>query len=566
MKKLKFEKLWLLSTQERRARTEIFDADVTTIVADNEFGKSSLVKSLYSALGADPSKTPEAWKNAKVILLLKLNINDETYYILRQDGYFAFFDNEEKLLWTANSIVSDLAPKISKFLDFNILFKQKGGKSITPPPAFCFLPFYIDQDKGWTDTWASFSGLGMISNFQTEIAEFHTGIKPPEYYKAKIDKDYASTKRNELLQEKGALTKAKKRFSDKRKKIGIALDIETFQDRIQALLKEQNIIQSLYDELRSEISDLQSIRSVAREEAEIAKKVLSELNADIKFATDFSDSEIVCPVCSTIHENDFANRFGLTNDADACRTILVGAQAKVEKLDKDIAQKLTGVPELENRISNIKEILEETRGEVKLADMLKDESERLVDKSFEDEEAALDVDIGKFNTKISDAKQKMSEFTKASHKKKIVEFYDNKLRTFCGELNISNIPSSVWGKVRPIISETGSLNPRLLLAYYYAVLHTINEYSTACFCPIIIDTPLQQDPDFENSKRLIQFAIDRKPENSQLVLATGSLHGIETSGVSIEPNSFRSLLSEDQYDEVYDFVLPFINASLSDIT
>ncbi|MCF2904640.1 hypothetical protein L0666_06555 [Octadecabacter sp. CECT 8868] len=562
MKRLKFEKLWLLSTQERRARTESFDPDVTSIVADNEFGKSSLVKSLYSALGADPYKTPEAWKNAKVALLLRFTVGGATYYILRQEGYFALFDDAKKLLWTASSVVAGLAPKIGELLDFHISLKQKGGKSITPPPAFCFLPFYVDQDNGWSDTWASFSGLGMVPAYKSEIAEFHTGIKPRQYYIAKSKRDEAITSRKLLSDEKGALLKAKKRFSDKRKKLGIALDVEVFKDRIQALLKEQNALQSLYDDLRAKVSDLQSLRSIAQEEVDIAERVLSELNSDIKFATDFSDDEIVCPVCSTVHDNDFANRFGLINDADACRIVLIEARAKVAKHDGDIEKVLRSVPSLEKRISSIKAILQETRGEVKLADMLKDESERLVDKSFEDEERVLDGEIGILNVTASDAKAEMDSLTKASRKKKIVEFYDAKLREFCGLLNITNIPSSVWGKVRPVISETGSLNPRLLLAYYYAVLHTIDEFSTSCFCPIVVDTPLQQDQDPENSKRLIRFAIENKPVGSQLILATGSLNRIVPPGRLIEPDSKRSLLSEDKYEDVYDFMLPFLNASL----
>ena len=52
MKRLKFEELWLLSTKEKKARAESLSNEVTAVVADNEFGKSSLVKSLYATLGA----------------------------------------------------------------------------------------------------------------------------------------------------------------------------------------------------------------------------------------------------------------------------------------------------------------------------------------------------------------------------------------------------------------------------------------------------------------------------------------------------------------------------------
>jgi hypothetical protein len=274
MKRLRFKRLWLLSSQEKKARVEDFSQATTVVVADNDFGKSSLIKSLYSSLGADPSRTPEAWMNAKVETLLEFEIDGTDYHILRQAGRFFLFDQEGSLIWTASSIVKELGPKIGELLDFEILTKLRGGENVVPPPAFCFLPFYIDQEKGWVDTWASFSGLEMVSNYKNDIARYHTGIRPKEYYRAKAARDEALAARKELLQERDALSKAKKRFSNKRKKIGIALDVGAFEDRIKELLKEQNALQKSYDEVRGEIGQLQSQRTASQEEVEIAAKVL----------------------------------------------------------------------------------------------------------------------------------------------------------------------------------------------------------------------------------------------------------------------------------------------------
>ncbi|MCR9111385.1 MAG: hypothetical protein NXH94_21255 [Rhodobacteraceae bacterium] len=562
MKKLKFKRLWLLSNQEKKARVEDFSHAATAVVADNDFGKSSLIKSLYSSLGADPSRTPEAWKNAKVESLLEFEIDGNNYFILRQAGRFALFEQDGSLIWTASSIVKELGAKIGELLDFEIVTKLKGGSNAVPPPAFCFLPFYLDQEKGWVDTWASFSGLEMVSSYKDDITRYHTGIRPKEYYRAKALRDEAAAARNELAQERAALSKAKKRFSDKRKKIGIALDVGAFEDRIKALLKEQNGLQRSYDEIRGEIGQLQSQRTASQEEVEIAAKVLSELEADIKFSQKLSEAEIVCPVCSTVHENDFANRFGLHNDAEACRIVLVEARARVQRLDKDIDAKLRAIPALKKRIERIQEILEETRGGIKLGDMLRDESERIVDDTFEQEERSIDGDIGELNDKIVEAKKEMSSFDKKEHKKKIIKFYAGKLREFCSKLGVENVPTNMWGKIRPTIKETGNRAPRLLLAYNYAVLHTIHEFSTSCFCPIVVDTPLQQDPDPKNAEKMIRFAINDRPKGSQLVLATGSMQGVEFSGREINPETKEQLLRADQYEAVRMHMLPFLNAVL----
>lgn len=564
MRKLKFEKLWLLSLREGTARVEEIDPNVTCVVAGNEFGKSSLVKSLYATLGADPARIPDAWKLAKPVSLLRFSVDGAQYFMLCQDGFFGLFDGNQNLLWTANSVSSELAPKLGELLGFEIYLKQRNGKSIVPPPAFCFLPFYIDQDHGWTDTWASFGGLGMFPNYKPEIADYHTGIKPKEYYQARIEQDAATDAKGKLVSERGALLKAKKRFSDKRKRIGIALDVEKFKDRIEALLKEQNALQQQYDAIRSDVSNLQSQRAGAQEELEVSKTVLAELDADVQFASKIEDSLIVCPLCSTVHENDVANRFGLANDADMCREVLIEAKRRVQALDTEISKRMSGVPKLQTRINSINQILQETRGQIKLADMLKDESERLVDQSFEDEEAALEAEIGKLTAAVLDAKAKMKELLSAERKKEIIKFYGDKMRAFCAELGLATPPSKMFDGVRPVINETGNARPRLMLAYYYAILHTIHKYSTSCIAPIVVDTIKQQDPDPENSRKMIKFAIEKRPKGSQLILATGDMHGVDTKGTLVEPNSFRAIMSEAAYKQVHGFVKPFLDKALTD--
>ena len=112
MKKLKFEELWLQSTKEKKAWNSALAADVVTVVADNEFGKSSLVKSLYSTLGVEPHKTPDSWKNAQVLNHFKFSINSISYYILRDGAFYTLFDSERKKLWSLGETRSALAQEL----------------------------------------------------------------------------------------------------------------------------------------------------------------------------------------------------------------------------------------------------------------------------------------------------------------------------------------------------------------------------------------------------------------------------------------------------------------------
>jgi hypothetical protein len=76
---------------------------------------------------------------------------------------------------------------------------DKTGKIIVPPPAYFFLPYYVDQDKGWLESWASFANLGQLSNWKRDVTEYHTGIKPNSYYKTSAEVERLKSKQVKSL-------------------------------------------------------------------------------------------------------------------------------------------------------------------------------------------------------------------------------------------------------------------------------------------------------------------------------------------------------------------------------
>ncbi|EGD60414.1 hypothetical protein Y88_0062 [Novosphingobium nitrogenifigens DSM 19370] len=286
-----------------------------------------------------------------------------------------------------------------------------------------------------------------------------------------------------------------------------------------------------------------------------------ELDADVKFTQDLSDAQVVCPTCNTIHENDFANRFSLISDADACRGFLASARHSLVEVEDDVARQFQSLKASEERIRRIEALLEAQRGEIKLRDMLKDESERIVDATIAAERAVIDEGISSWHAKEDAAGELMKRHSSAKRKAEIVAFYAKKLSAFALELGVT-FGTSAGKSVSPKINETGSYGPRALLAYHYALLHTIREFTTSCLCPVILDTPLQQDQDEKNASAIIAFALKNLPADMQLVLGTVSLHGVDYDGYSINFKAKESLLQKDQFEEVNAYIRPFINKML----
>jgi hypothetical protein len=57
------------------------------------------------------------------------------------------------------------------------------------------------------------------------------------------------------------------------------------------------------------------------------------------------------------------------------------------------------------------------------------------------------------------------------------------------KLDVLTMSEKSYKKITSKIAETGSGNPRALLAYYFSILEVMKEFSTSMFCPIVIDSP-----------------------------------------------------------------------------
>jgi hypothetical protein len=547
MKNLRLRRLSLLSKKEMKGRIETFDVGTTVVIGENDTGKSCLIKSIYGAFAAPALKINPRWSAINPVARLDFSIDAMNYTIVQHGKFIALFDADAKMLWCHTAVVAQIGPRIAELLDFGIQLATKSQDVVVPPPAFCFMPFYVDQDSGWQSSWTSFAGLQMIPGYKKDIIEFHAGIRPKEFYNAKISRDAAVRRREDLVAEQRALTRAAQRLQDRRRPIGLDFRPEVFEDRITDLTAEVTGLEEAHLKIRREIATLQSRKAVLIEEVAVARSALSDLEADYRFAAKL-EGEVVCPTCGTEHDNDFAAKFGLLADAEMCRTIITDSTAELDRVSTQVKEAVSRLGEFQLQIDAINALLEETRGDIKLRDMLEDESERILDITIKDEHQSLTDAIGEAAHDVETANEKMESFDRHARRRQIQNFFGERLGEFAEELKVANAISSVTPRVDMSIRDTGSDLPRAQLAYYYAVLHTVRKFSTACMCPIILDTPLQQDQDDENARRMIRFAIERRPAGTQLVLGTVKLHGVEYDGHRIETLHEDSLLQAEDYE------------------
>lgn len=188
MKNLIFKEIWILSKAEKAAINLKLTTGMNLLIGQNDVGKSTLVKSFYHCLGANtPQLNNSVWKKANPVYCVKFEIGGTDYFVLRDERYFGVFDADKNLISRHSGITGEngIANFINPLLGFDIELERQANSQLgLAGPAFYFLPFYVDQDEGWSTTWASFTGLQQFSNYRKNMIEFHLGVRPQSYYDA----------------------------------------------------------------------------------------------------------------------------------------------------------------------------------------------------------------------------------------------------------------------------------------------------------------------------------------------------------------------------------------------
>ena len=79
----------------------------------------------------------------------------------------------------------EIAPKLAEVFDFYVYLSEKNDEKrvVQAPPAFTFMPYYIDQDNGWTELYNSFERMNQFSKQErAKSLYFHLNLSPCIFY------------------------------------------------------------------------------------------------------------------------------------------------------------------------------------------------------------------------------------------------------------------------------------------------------------------------------------------------------------------------------------------------
>lgn len=560
MKKLIFKNIWILSKAEKKGISLSLSPNVNLLTGENDVGKSTLVKSLYHCLGADtPQLNNSVWKKANPIYCVLVEIAGEIYYILRDEKYFGVFDANRNLVSRYVGITGQkgVAHFINSRLGFNIeLERQTDSKLGLAGPAFYFLPFYVDQDEGWSTSWSSFVGLKQFSSYRKLMIEYHLGVRPQSYYNAKKKELEFKEQLSDVEADRVSMQSARDSVQRRKQRTQVDLDPAAFRKEMEEAVDHYNVVYSQQQDVLSRLKDARNHRNTIDSELELMRRAIAELEADYRYAESPGTPEVVdCPTCGTAFSNSFVERFGILDDIDHCHA-LADQWLKKRSSANDYLQEIESeYVQVSQKLSELEAVLTRTKHNVTLSEVIASEGMKEMVKS-------LNIDIDQMLDREQAIQKLINENAEelkvdSARKKEIVAWYKARMKEFLNALNVGVLSEDDYKTLDRQIKQNalGSDLPRSLLAQYFAFLHTMNEFNQFVLCPMIIDSPFQQEQDPANRESILKFTLSKRLKDQQMILATISLDEYSkdpllNGAAKHELSDKLSLLRKDQYQSV----------------
>lgn len=538
MKNLVFKQLVIISESKKQGRQFNFTHHLNLITAkNNSFGKSTLAKLLVWTLGCEPY-LDSTWKNLKVHCRVDFNIENNNYRIERYGNSIIIYmpDNScEKY----SKITGKYTEKFAEIVSFKALLSKRlekeevEAKLEAPPPAYYYLPFYIDQQFSWSKAWTAFSYLSQYETkkWQKTIIEYHMGYISQEYLA--IEKEISSKKNDINIQ------------NEVEKKINNTIEIiNTFYPYINTslaltneeldILKKEvsediSLFQTEQEILLESIANLKTKRIFLSSQLELANLAIDELEQDYLYSVEYHQEDVLlCPLCGTEHNNSSPNRALLLSDKNQTIQLVKSLRKEIENIDIELSNMNIKSSDIKSKINQIRckyypnhSTLEESiadKDPIKLIDIITVKNVQEHVEKEKNKNLVIKNEITT-NLKILEGKKRklLSQQKKIINKKFLdyLNLYINKLDA--KGVNLADIKSPQ--NFNKLNGSGGAAEcTRGLLAYYMAVLKLIEEADNEVFASIIIDTPNQQEQANFNYKNILNFLIETIPSQAQLIL------------------------------------------------
>ena len=360
MSKMTIKSLLIADYENEKANKFVFSDSANLIVSStNGEGKSSLVKSIYYALGANLKSFPKGWNADNFIFQLEVFIDGNEFLIRRHNKVISVLDNNEvKLFENFAEYYLWFQEKLKMRLE---LVNKSSDKASLASVEALFSPMYIDQDKAWDGKLFkdSFESLGRYksNDFPKNVFDYYLGISDSQI----VDKE---SKKNEYLRQlelvNGRINQVQSVYKTYRTKNKIT---ETVPKDFKDLQKELDFYITETDKFSIKITDKTGELSKEKIKLDILNQDLEELKKlSSKIKERFSEIRHECVYChSILTRQQSLTRLELEDNELAIKSRIDSISQQIMKSKRIVQEKEEAIKHLQEQFNQYHERLTELR-------------------------------------------------------------------------------------------------------------------------------------------------------------------------------------------------------------
>lgn len=545
MPNLKFKRLLILSNSTKSANQFEFSETLNLITAvDNSVGKSTLVKLLFWGVGCEPTLDTN-WSTTDSKTIVEFAVETENYIVKRYKNQVSLKINDSDYI-DYEKITGEYSEKIAEILEFKALLPNRSsGLMETPPPAFYFLPFYIDQKRSWSKAWDNFEKLEQFSSWRSTIIRYHVGLLTPKHFELESDKaekkDTKKVVQAQIERIETTLEVVEEYIPHITNATTEAKEFEVLTEEIKVDLKN---LQEEQEKILSQLTSLNGDRVYLEQQQIITEKIISELDKDYKFTIEnIEEDEVECPLCGIVHENSIINRTSIMTDKSQAENQLESILTELDKINKKLSNANINLNKARESILQINEkyvINEELPVSQEIKNENSEKSDEIERKEFNFNQIIENIagnsikqnvlkdKIQKVNS-VDTLKKDIREIGKEQKGLITLEDIESINSSFSSifsdyielldaeAVNISSIDSPL--DYNKVIKEGGAAEgSRAILAYYLSVFTMVEEYGNEVKSALVIDTPNQQEQSDTNYEKIVNLLTNRTSKKTQILL------------------------------------------------
>ncbi|ELT6554775.1 TPA: hypothetical protein OB599_001530 [Escherichia coli] len=545
MRKLILKEITIISHSTKSARQFELGRNLTLITANdgNSVGKSTLAKMIFWSFGCEPIFS-KFWKQLDCSSIITFSIDDVLYSLHRYKNEMSLREPGQ-LLKIYDKVTGAFSEKFATLVGFDVLLPKKDSFNLeVPPPAYYFLPFYIDQKRTWVKPWDSFDNLQQYSRWAQPVISFHSGLISKEHFVVEEDiyeaKAQVNEVQNNINELNNAVTILKKNIDQHDYNVdseSVVNDVIKFEEMIKNNLEQTSELKIDLIEIKSQIK--------------LAESIIIELDKDYVFSVEnMNEGSVECPTCGTIHENSIAHRSSILIDKEAAEKQLALLLQEQSQLQMKLSQMFDELSSLKEKLLNAQLSFESSNSK-----LYSELATNNVDKQVSGIVGKKSIVLADTQLKEEKLKKRQKDLTTKKERDSIKKNFSDTFFKYVTKLRVNIDASHIKSPLdyKKIYEVGGAAeDARAVLGYYLALYDHISNNCQEVVPPLVIDTPNQQEQSSENYSKIVDAITRGVNDNNQYIICAMQHDALEelSKNAKIIRLDETKILSPTEYQQL----------------